>query len=94
MKMNLFSNLASTEQAAEYVRDTFCWTLRESSALRPKPLPMDDLDLCPCFDIGVATWYAYDSNIPKMVQAIFYAMVVDYAAEMVQEIFYARSCSP
>ena len=29
----------------------------------------------------MATWYAQDSNIPEMVQAIFYAMVVNEAEE-------------
>jgi len=50
-------------------------------ALCPKPLPADYHCINPCFDLGVATRYAHDSNIPKMVQAIFYAMVMDDAAE-------------
>ena len=80
--MNLFPNFASTEQVAEYVRDTFHWTLRESLALGPKPLPMDYHGLCPCFDLRVATRYAHNSNILEMVQAIFYAVVVDNATEL------------
>ncbi|KAJ8429797.1 hypothetical protein Cgig2_015629 [Carnegiea gigantea] len=40
---------------AEYVRDTFCWPLRETSAQRSKPLPGDYPGLCPSFNLGVAT---------------------------------------
>ncbi|KAJ8444874.1 hypothetical protein Cgig2_029805 [Carnegiea gigantea] len=45
----------TTKQAAEYVRETFRWTLRGSSTLRPKPLPVDYHGLCPRFDLMVAT---------------------------------------
>ncbi|KAJ8420864.1 hypothetical protein Cgig2_021280 [Carnegiea gigantea] len=71
-----------TEQVAEYVWDTFRWTLKESSAPGPKSLPVEYHDLYPRFDLGVVTRYAHDSNTPEMVQAIFYAMVVDDAAEL------------
>ncbi|KAJ8438935.1 hypothetical protein Cgig2_012830 [Carnegiea gigantea] len=71
-KMNLFPNFTSTEQAAEY-------SLRDPSTLGPRPLPSDYHGLCPCFDLEVATRYARDSNIPEMVQIIFYAMVIDDA---------------
>ena len=81
-KKDLFPNFASTEQAAEYVQDTFRSTLRESSAPAPKPFPMDYHDLYPRFDLRVATRYAHNSNTPEMVQAIFYAMVVDDVAEL------------
>ncbi|KAJ8428174.1 hypothetical protein Cgig2_015615 [Carnegiea gigantea] len=57
------SEARGTEQAAEYVRDTFHWTLRESSALGLKPLPMDYHGLCPCFDLRVATWRAQASRL-------------------------------
>ncbi|KAJ8427499.1 hypothetical protein Cgig2_028170 [Carnegiea gigantea] len=71
-----------TEQAAEYVQDNFCWKLREPSAPGLRPLPLDYRGLCPRFDLGVVTRYAHDSNIPEMVQAIFYAMVIDDAAKL------------
>ncbi|KAJ8435086.1 hypothetical protein Cgig2_033626 [Carnegiea gigantea] len=70
----MFVNKRYILEVAEYVRDTFCWSLRESSALRLNPLPEDYHGLCPGFDLGVATRYPHYSNIPKMVQAIFYAM--------------------
>ena len=52
-----------------------------TSAQRPRPLLEDHLILYPTFDLGVATQYTQDSNIPEMVQAIFYAMVVNEVAE-------------
>ncbi|KAJ8453190.1 LOW QUALITY PROTEIN: hypothetical protein Cgig2_008074 [Carnegiea gigantea] len=45
-KMILFSNFTNTEKAAEYVRDTFRWSLTESSTLIPNPLPEDYHGLC------------------------------------------------
>ncbi|KAJ8429990.1 hypothetical protein Cgig2_033915 [Carnegiea gigantea] len=70
------------EQAAEYVGDHFRWSLRDPWALGPRPLPSDYHNLCRRFDLGVATRYAHDSNTPEMVQIIFYAMVIDDAAEL------------
>ncbi|KAJ8429460.1 hypothetical protein Cgig2_015312 [Carnegiea gigantea] len=57
-----------TEQASEYVLDNFCCSLRDPSAPGPRSLPPDYDGLCPCFDLGVATRYAHNSNIPEMVQ--------------------------
>ncbi|KAJ8439414.1 hypothetical protein Cgig2_001754 [Carnegiea gigantea] len=54
-EMIIFPNFTSTEQATEYVRDTFRWPLRESSALHPNPLLEDYHGLCPGFDLGMAT---------------------------------------
>ncbi|KAJ8438046.1 hypothetical protein Cgig2_014175 [Carnegiea gigantea] len=48
----------------------------------PRPLPSDDHGLCPRFDLAVARRYAHDSHIPEMVPVIFYAMVIDDAAEL------------
>ncbi|KAJ8424397.1 hypothetical protein Cgig2_006319 [Carnegiea gigantea] len=73
---------SGTEMAAEYARATFRWPLREASALRPNSLSVDYHSLCPSFDLGMATQYAQHSNIPEMVQAIFYAMVVNDVAEL------------
>ncbi|KAJ8432114.1 LOW QUALITY PROTEIN: hypothetical protein Cgig2_027302 [Carnegiea gigantea] len=71
-----------TSIAAEYIRDTFRWCLRESSALHPNPLPEDYHNLCPGFNPSMAIQYAHNSNIPKMVQAIFYAMILNDTAEL------------
>jgi len=81
MKMNLFPSFTNTDQVAEYVRDNFRWAPREPSAPSPRPLPPNYCGLRP-LDLEVATRYAQDSHIPEMVQATFYAMVVDDAAEL------------
>jgi len=76
-----FLNFTSTAMAVEYVRETFQWPLRDTAAQCLRPLPKNHLILYQSFDLGMATRYAQDSNIPKMVQAIFYAMVVNEVAE-------------
>ncbi|KAJ8426667.1 hypothetical protein Cgig2_030086 [Carnegiea gigantea] len=61
-----------TEQAVEYVRDDFRWSLRDPTNPGPKPFPSDYHGLCPCFDLEVARRYAHDSHIPEMVLAAEY----------------------
>ncbi|KAJ8440417.1 hypothetical protein Cgig2_017650 [Carnegiea gigantea] len=56
--------------------------LRKTLAQRPNPLLADYHGLYPGFDLSLATQHAQDSNIPEMVQAIFYAMVVNDAVEL------------
>ncbi|KAJ8442131.1 LOW QUALITY PROTEIN: hypothetical protein Cgig2_011321 [Carnegiea gigantea] len=60
-----------TEQAAEYIRDHFRWSLRDRSALGLRPLPSDYHGLCPRFDLKVATQYTHDSNTLEVVQIGF-----------------------
>ena len=48
----------------------------------PRPLLLDYSGLCPSFDLEVVRRYAHDSYIPEMVPVIFYAMVIDDAAEV------------
>jgi len=43
---------------------------------------MDYHSLYPHFYLGVAMRYAQDSNTPKMLQIIFYAMVIDDVTEL------------
>ncbi|KAJ8432716.1 hypothetical protein Cgig2_001934 [Carnegiea gigantea] len=81
-KMILLPNFTSADEAAEYVWDTFRWSLRKPPALRPNPLPEDYYGLCQTFVLDVATQYTHDSNIPKMVQAIFCAMVLNDTAKL------------
>ncbi|KAJ8423581.1 LOW QUALITY PROTEIN: hypothetical protein Cgig2_002910 [Carnegiea gigantea] len=76
------STLLYTEQVAEYVRDNFRWSLREPLAPGPRLLHLDYHGLCPPFDFEAAMQNAHDSNISGMVQVIFYAMVIDDAAEL------------
>ena len=80
--MILFPNFTSTEQAAEYVQDTFRWPPREPLALRSNPFPEDHHSFLPSFDLGVAMQYAYNSNILEMMHAIFYTMVLNDDAEL------------
>ncbi|KAJ8430668.1 hypothetical protein Cgig2_033824 [Carnegiea gigantea] len=63
-----FPNFANTEQATEYVCDHFRWSLKDPLNPGPKPLPTDYHGLCPRLDLEVL--------------AIFYAMVIDDAAEL------------
>ena len=52
------------------------------SSLRPSLLPENHHDLCPNFDLRVAVDYAHIFRIPDMMQAVFYAMVLNDAAEL------------
>ncbi|KAJ8420701.1 hypothetical protein Cgig2_012719 [Carnegiea gigantea] len=54
----------------------------ESSTLRPSLLPENYHDLCPNFNLLMAMRRAHNSRIPKMVQAIFYTMVLNDDAEL------------
>ncbi|KAJ8432240.1 hypothetical protein Cgig2_007641 [Carnegiea gigantea] len=82
MEMNLFPSFGSTEQVAKYIRDDFRWVLRDPLAPGLRPLPSDYHSLYSHIDLEAVTWYARDSNIPEMVPIIFYAMVIDDAAEL------------
>ncbi|KAJ8448594.1 hypothetical protein Cgig2_010481 [Carnegiea gigantea] len=55
--------------------------LRETPVQCLNPLPTDHHSLYPGFNLSVATQYAHDPNIPEMVQAMFYAMVVNDVVE-------------
>jgi len=78
----MFSNFDNTKQAAEYARENFLWSLRESSTLQPNLLPENHHDLCPDFDLLMVMRHAHSSHIPEMVQAIFFAIVLNDAAEL------------
>jgi len=78
----MFPNFLSIEQAVEYVWENFLWSLRESSTLRPSLLLENHHGFCPNFNLLVAMPYAHSSHIPEMIQAIFYAMVLNDIAEL------------
>ncbi|KAJ8433817.1 hypothetical protein Cgig2_017887 [Carnegiea gigantea] len=78
----IFPNFLSTEQAAEYVRDNFHWSLRELSTLWPNLLHKNHHGHCPNFELLVTMRYAESSHTPEMIQAIFYAMVLNEVAEL------------
>ncbi|KAJ8433501.1 LOW QUALITY PROTEIN: hypothetical protein Cgig2_018035 [Carnegiea gigantea] len=66
---------------ADHVKETFKWHFRR--ALRPpRPLPEDYRDLCLGFTLPDAEETACDFNIPEIVQATFYAILVNDAVEL------------
>ena len=60
----------------DHVRETFKWHLRATSCPF-QPLPDDYRDLCPCFTLLDVEEAARDFDIPEIVQATFYTMVVN-----------------
>ncbi|KAJ8423526.1 hypothetical protein Cgig2_030021 [Carnegiea gigantea] len=78
----IFPNFLSIEQAVEYVKENFFWSLRESSTLRASLLPENYHGLCPNFDHFVIMRHTHNSHIPEMTQAIFYAMVLNDPVEL------------
>ncbi|KAJ8431019.1 hypothetical protein Cgig2_003834 [Carnegiea gigantea] len=67
---------------ANDVRETFRWHWRSASC-PPCPLPEECRELCPCFTLSEAEEAARDFDLPKMVQATFYAMLFSDAIELV-----------
>ena len=66
---------------AHHVRESFVWHWRRASCLPPSLL--DDLHaLCPRFSLAKAEGASADFELPKMVQATFYAMMVNKAIEL------------
>jgi len=66
---------------AHHVWEAFKW--RQRNALPPPRLLLEDYqDLCSDFVRREAEESACDFQIPKLIQAIFYAMVVNDALEL------------
>ncbi|KAJ8438644.1 hypothetical protein Cgig2_016390 [Carnegiea gigantea] len=77
----VFLDFLSTEQAANYIKETFKWHLRRVA--RPPRLPPENYhDLCLYFDLDMAEVAARDLCIHEITQAVFYAMVVSKALEL------------
>ncbi|KAJ8434186.1 LOW QUALITY PROTEIN: hypothetical protein Cgig2_004657 [Carnegiea gigantea] len=53
-----------------------------SASCSPHPLPEDFRELCPCFTLSEAEEAARDFKLPEMVQATFYAMLLNNAVEL------------
>ncbi|KAJ8431471.1 hypothetical protein Cgig2_033985 [Carnegiea gigantea] len=66
---------------ALHVLEAFNWHLRRA-AHPSRLLPVDYRDLCPYFLLDDAEDAARDFQIPKLVQAVFYAMVVNEALSL------------
>ncbi|KAJ8445701.1 hypothetical protein Cgig2_026028 [Carnegiea gigantea] len=75
-----FPPFDSTEAVAIRVRNSFHWEWKVPSR-PPTPLPKDYLSLCPDFDRATAEEVAQGANIPEIVQATFYSMVVNVVVE-------------
>ncbi|KAJ8446295.1 hypothetical protein Cgig2_005826 [Carnegiea gigantea] len=68
-------------QAAEHVKATFMWCLRE--LVRPsQPLSEDYHSFCPDFNLEVAEMSTQDFHIPELTQAVFYATVLNDAVAL------------
>jgi len=66
---------------ADHVREIFKWHLWAASR-PPRPLPKDYRDLCPGFTRPDTEDAARDFDIPEIIQATFYAMVVNDDIEL------------
>jgi len=66
---------------ADHIRETFKRHLRRAS--RPSSaLPKDYRGLCPSFTLPDVEEAVRDFDIPEIIQATFYAMVVNNAVEL------------
>ncbi|KAJ8427967.1 hypothetical protein Cgig2_024776 [Carnegiea gigantea] len=65
----------NTKEMANYVRETFIWHRRSPLRL-PRPLPEDFNVLCPCFSLAEAEAAAAESELPEIIQAMFYTMLL------------------
>ena len=77
-----FPTFRHTTQAGEYVRGNLHWFMRESSSFHPNLLPLHFMTYCPEFNYIAAMQFAHTTHILEMVQAIFYAIVINDAVEL------------
>ena len=76
-----FPTFRDTKDMDDFVRETFKWHLRRASH-PPRPLPKECWDLCPSFTLADVEEEAHDLNILEIVEATFYAMVLNDAMEL------------
>ncbi|KAJ8420554.1 hypothetical protein Cgig2_014917 [Carnegiea gigantea] len=81
-RTSYFPSFCDTIQAAEYVWDNLHWSERETSSICPNLLPWNIPAYCVEFNHIVAMQFAHATHIPKMVQAISYAMVINDAVRL------------
>ncbi|KAJ8427295.1 hypothetical protein Cgig2_002207 [Carnegiea gigantea] len=77
-----FPPVRNTREMANHVRETFIWCWRRASG-SPRPLPEDFNVLCPCFSLAEAEAAAAEFELPEIVQATFYAMLLNEMFELV-----------
>ena len=75
------SPLYNTREMADYVRESFIWRQMRATRL-PRALPEDNYFLFPCFSLLEAEGVAPDFELPEMVQATFYALLLNEAVEL------------
>ncbi|KAJ8426225.1 hypothetical protein Cgig2_003850 [Carnegiea gigantea] len=76
-----FPPIYNTRETADYVRGSFIWRWRSASC-PPRLLPEDFHVLCPRFSLFEAEGTSPDFELPKIVQVIFYAMLLNEVVEL------------
>ncbi|KAJ8421186.1 hypothetical protein Cgig2_011314 [Carnegiea gigantea] len=76
-----FPFICNTREMANYARESFIWCWRSASH-PPHPLPEDFQVLCPHFSLSDAEGVAADFELPEIVQATFYAMLLNEAVDL------------
>ncbi|KAJ8421605.1 hypothetical protein Cgig2_025734 [Carnegiea gigantea] len=76
-----FPPIYNTREMANYVRGSFIWSWRNTSH-PPRPLPEDFHALCPRFSLSEAEGAAADFELPEIVQATFYTIMLNKAVEL------------
>ena len=66
---------------ANFARESFKWHWG-SAACPPRALPDDCHDLCPRFTLPDVEEATHDFELPEMVQATFYVMLLNDAVEL------------
>ncbi|KAJ8441773.1 hypothetical protein Cgig2_009019 [Carnegiea gigantea] len=77
-----FPPIYNMREMVNYVRESFIWCWRSASR-PPCPLPEDFHALCSCFSLSEVEGTAIDFELPEIVQAKFYAMLLNEAVELV-----------
>ena len=76
-----FPLIRSTREMALFLRETLGWHRRNASR-PPRPLPEDFSGLCLGFSLSKAEIAATELGLPEMVQATFYAMLLNDVVEL------------
>ena len=75
-----FPLIRNTKKMALYLRETLGWHRRDA-VQPPRPLPENFPGLCPDFSLLEAEQAAAELGLPELVQATFYAMLLNDAIE-------------
>ena len=75
-----FPLIRNTRKMALYLRETLGWH-RRNATRPPRPLPEDFSGLCRDFSLSEAEQAAAELGLPELVQATFYAMLLNDVVE-------------